>query len=323
MGKIVITFIAVLTIVLTSCGRKSENSSNKKISGDLIIFHAGSLSVPFKKIKKEFNKRYPDVNVLLESAGSRACARKITELKKSCDIMASADYTVIDELLVPEYAAWNIKFATNEMCIVYHKSSRRSKEINRGNWYKILMDQDIAFGRSDPNSDPCGYRAVLAMKLAGKYYNSVELAEKLLNKDKNYIRPKETDLLALLESNTIDYLFLYRSVAQQHELDYLILPDEINLKSAELAVYYKTATVDVTGKKPGKFITKKGAPMVYGITIPKNASNPKAALAFVNFVLSKEKGMKIMEKQGQPSAVPSKSETFEKIPEQLKKYAKK
>ena len=66
------------------------------LSGDLIIFHAGSLSVPMKEIKAEFNKLYPNVNVLMEPAGSVECARKITDLKKPCDIMAASDYKVID-----------------------------------------------------------------------------------------------------------------------------------------------------------------------------------------------------------------------------------
>ncbi|MCK7522654.1 MAG: hypothetical protein MZV64_35710 [Ignavibacteriales bacterium] len=46
-----------------------------------------------------------DVKVLLEAAGSLVCARKVTELKKPCDIVASADYFVIDKLLIPEYAS--------------------------------------------------------------------------------------------------------------------------------------------------------------------------------------------------------------------------
>ena len=69
-------------------------------------------------------------------------------------------------------------------------------------------------------------------------------------------------------------------------------------------------------------ITKIGAPMVYGITIPKNAPNPELAEKFVQFVLKKEKGMKIMEEMGQPSLIPAKSESFEKIPKSLKKFAK-
>ncbi len=307
----------LLALIFSACTQKKAPQSKT----DLIIFHAGSLSVPFKEIAKNFMKTHPSANVLLESAGSRTCARKISDLKKPCDIMASADYSVIDNLLIPEHADWNIKFASNEMTLVYHKSSKMSDQITADNWYKILQDKEVAFGRSDPNADPCGYRAVITMKLAEKHYRKEGLGKRLLKKDARYIRPKETDLLALLESNTIDYIFLYRSVAQQHGLKFLILPDEINLKMPEHSDFYSTATIDISGKKPGTAITKKGAPMVYGITIPKNAPQRELAIKFVAFVLEKEKGMIIMEKNGQPSMVPSVSNTFDKIPQVLQQFA--
>jgi len=322
MNKKRFVTIVGLIILLTSCAKKNEKVSADIISGDLIVFLAGSLAVPFKEIKKEFNKKYPDVNVMLEAAGSRTCARKITDLERGCDVMASADYTVINKLLIPEFADWNIKFAKNEMCIVYHENSRLSKDINKDNWFEILLNNKVAFGRADPDADPCGYRAVLTSKLAEKYYKVPGLAKEILSKNKEFIRPKETDLLALLESDNIDYIFLYRSVGEQHKLNCLILPDEINLKSEKLSDYYKTATVEITGKKPGEFFYKQGAPMVYGITIPKNAPNKTAALIFLDFILSKDNGMKIIENLGQASAVPSKSETFKFIPDLLKKYAK-
>ena len=43
--------------------------------------------------------------------------------------MASADYTVIDKLLIPDYTKWNIKFAVNEMAIVFSENSRYADEI--------------------------------------------------------------------------------------------------------------------------------------------------------------------------------------------------
>ena len=306
-------------ILFVSC---NEKASKQEKNRELIIFHAGSLSVPFKEIARQFEKENEGVKVILEADGSRKCARKITDLHKKCDVMASADYSVIDKLLIPEFADWNIKFASNEMTIVYNEKSKYAGEINQNNWYDILLKNDVAYGRSDPNSDPCGYRAVLTCKLAEDFYKKPGLAEKISAKDVNYIRPKETDLLALLESGNIDYIFLYRSVAQQHGLKYIILPDSVNLKNPELKNYYQTATVNISGKKPGETITKKGAPMVYGITIPKNAPNPKLAEKFMEFLLTGNKGMKIMEKNGQPSMIPSRSETFDNIPNILKKYAK-
>ncbi len=318
---------SVSLLLIFGCGNNSDktkkNETLDELNGKLTIFHAGSLSVPFKQIKEAFEKENPKVKVILESAGSRKCARKITDLKKECDIMASADYTVIDKLLIPDYASWNIKFASNEMALVFHEGSEKADEISAENWYKILADKKVAFGRSDPNADPCGYRAVLTMKLAEQFYKEAGLAEKLIAKDNNYIRPKETDLLALLESNTIDYIFLYRSVAEQHKLKYIILPDEINLKDPKHSDFYSNATIEISGKKPGEFITKRGEPMVYGVTLVKNAPNEKAAKAFTKFLLEKEKGMQIMEKNGQPSMVPAYSESYDKIPAEFQKFAAK
>ncbi|MFC2097707.1 tungstate ABC transporter substrate-binding protein WtpA [Bacteroidota bacterium] len=314
--RIVHKQIILLIILLVFC---SCNLSNKN-SSELIIFHAGSLAVPFKEIAERFEEENPDINVVLEAAGSRKCARKIIDLKRECDIMASADYKVIDNLLIPEYADWNIKFAGNEMAIVYHEKSRLSSEINSDNWYNVLMEKNVVFGRSDPNFDPCGYRAVITIKLAEDYYNQPGLTKNLLKKDLNYIRPKEVDLIALLESDAIDYIFLYRSVAEQHGLKYLILPDSINLKDSGLANYYASATVDISGKIPGEIIIKKGEEMVYGVTIIKNAANKIAALKFLNFLLSDDKGMTILEKNGQESLVPTTTNSFDKIPKELKQF---
>ncbi|MEA3316877.1 MAG: tungstate ABC transporter substrate-binding protein WtpA [Bacteroidota bacterium] len=319
-SKLVLVFLLFFSL---SCNNSSTKKSDSEVNGDLIIFHAGSLSVPFKQITKEFNKEYPEVNVLIEAAGSRKCARKITDIHKDCDIMASADYKVIENLLIPEYADWNIKFASNEMAIVYNEKSRYKDEINKDNWHNILLKDDVAYGRSNPDADPCGYRAVLVNKLAEKYYKKEGYSTKILAKDNNYIRPKETDLLALLESNTIDYIFLYRSVAEQHGLRYIILPEEINLKNPDFAEFYSSVTVDISGKKPGEKITKKGEAMVYGITLLKNAKNKVAAKAFIEFFLDKQKGMKIMEANGQPSVIPASSKYFNNIPDYLKQYAKK
>lgn len=296
---------------------------SSEINGDLIIFHAGSLSVPMKEIKAEFNKAYPKVNVLLEPAGSVECARKITDLKKPCDIMASSDYKVIDKMLVPAWAEWNIRFAANEMCIAYTDKAKYKDRISSKNWYEILLKPDVAFGRADPNADPCGYRSVMCIQLSETYYSKPGLAKQLLEKDVNFIRPKEVDLLALLESNNIDYMFQYRSVAVQHNLKYLVLPDQVNLKNPKYADDYVKATVDIKGKEPGKTEQMKGEPMIYGVTMLKNAPNKEAAMAFLKFMLSKDKGMKIMEKDGQPSVIPMPAGNYSAIPDQLRPFVKK
>ncbi len=313
--------IGFLFFLMASFSVFSQGS--KQLTGDLIIFHAGSLSVPFKEIVAEFKKLNPQVNILMESAGSVASARKITDLDKPCDIMASADYSVIDKMLIPKYANWNIKFASNELCVVYSEKSRYANQITAKNWHEILLKSDVAFGRSDPNSDPCGYRTEMMLQLAEKHYNKPGILNKFTSKDWEYMRPKETDLLALIETNSVDYIFLYRSVAVQHKLKYIILPDAINLKNTAFASQYATARVSINGSKPGEKQTMTGEPMIYSFTILQNAQNKAAALAFAAFLLGKNQGQAIMSRNGQPSVVPSKVENFDKVPSQLKAYVKK
>lgn len=296
---------------------------NKMIDGNLVIFHAGSLSVPFKEIIKEFNIEYPNIKIQTEIAGSVECARKITELDKYCDIIATSDYKVIDNMLVPKYADWNIKFASNELSIVYNAKSRYANEITNKNWLDILMKKDVIFGRADQNSDPCGYRTVMTIKLAEKYYNKINISDKILNKDINFIRPKEVDLLALLETQTIDYIFLYRSVAIQHNLKYISLPDEINLKSIKFADNYAKVNVEIKGKNPYEKQVVVGEPMVYGISVLKKSTNKQIADLFLYFLLNKSKGLNIMEKNGQKSFSETDSKYYDKIPIKIKKLVNK
>jgi len=323
--KVRTSFFAVLAAIVLAggpcgCGdRDGSTDSGGAVGGDLVIFHAGSLSVPLRQVSAEFMKVYPGVKVKAEAAGSRDCARKICDLDRRCDVMASADYTVVENLLMPEHADFNIRFATNEMAIAYTAKSRQADKITADNWHEILLSDGVIFGRADPNRDPCGYRSVMTIQLAEKHFKSDGLADKFIRKDGQLIRPKETDLLALLELGEIDYLFIYRSVAEQHKLKVLLLSDEMNLKSPDLTDLYKTATIEVTGKKPGEFITKKGGAMVYSVTIPKNAPNRPAAEAYVAFLLG-ERGKAIVEANGQPSPRPAKTDGFDKLPDSLKPF---
>ncbi|HUW60166.1 MAG TPA: substrate-binding domain-containing protein [Candidatus Bathyarchaeia archaeon] len=79
---------------LLACGYFSLSAwatGDAAVSGEVMVFHAGSLSVPFKQIAEAFQKEYPSVRVLSEASGSRDCARKITELDRRCDVMAASD----------------------------------------------------------------------------------------------------------------------------------------------------------------------------------------------------------------------------------------
>jgi len=309
----------VLTLSLIAGCTAPATTPAPTLEGELQIFHAGSLTIPFAQISEEFNKLYPDVNILSEGAGSQTTIRKVTELHKECGVIGSADYTLIPQLMFPEYADWYIIFATNQMCIAYTDKSQFKDEVSGDNWYEILQREDIKYGRSDPDQDPCGYRTLMVWQLAEAHYGVPGLYDNLYEAEGDLMRPKSVDLIALLETGDLDYAFEYSSVAAQHNLHYVVLPPEINLSSEEFKDIYATAQVEISGKEPGSTITKQGKPIVYGVTIPSNFPNQEMAIAWVDFLLS-EKGTAIMEANGQPPITPGVTNDKSKLPEELKKY---
>ncbi len=322
MKRAIYLFAGLLLLIFNSCNRTPREASNPDgLSGTLHIIHAGSLTYPVHRISEAFGAEHPNVRILTEAWGSKAGARRVMEIETPCDLYLSADYMVIENMLIPDHASWNIKFAANEMAIVYTAKSRYASEINQQNWYEILLRPDVQIGRSNPDHDPCGVRAVFTAKLAGIYYNDETLPNRLLDKDRRNIRPKETDLIALLESGHIDYIFLYRSVAQQHNLPYLRLPAKLSLGDPELEEWYGQVSTVTLGATPGSTITETGQSMVYGLTIPHKARNIELAEAFAAFLLDSEKGLKILEELGQPGVVPAPTPYYNILPESLKRFA--
>ena len=311
-----ISLVLVLAII-TGC--RGEQAPQSGVVGKLPIFHAGSLAVPLAQVSEEFNQLYPDVKILSEGTGSATAIRKVTELHREGGVIASSDYSLIPQLMFPQYADWYIVFAANRMGIAYTDRSQFADEIDGGNWYQILQREGVRYGRSDPDQDPCGYRTLMVWQLAEAYYGIPGLYDKLYGAEGELMRPKEVDLIALLESGDLDYAFEYSSVAAQHGLNYVALPPEINLSDEEFSDFYAAAEVEVAGREPGTTITKKGKPIVYGVTIPSNFPNQELAIAWVDFLLSAE-GMAIMEANGQPPVIPAVTNDKSKLPDKLRKY---
>ena len=299
--------------------RPTEEPS-AELEGTLTIFHAGSLAIPFSEMEAEFEGMNPGVDVQCESASSGVTIRKVTDLGKNAEIIASADYSLIPALMYPDYADWYVTFAKNQMVLCYTDQSKYAEEINSDNWYKILLRDDVEHGHSDL-LDPCGYRTLLVWQLAEKYYNVPGLYEDLVAScpEKN-IRPKSVELVALLESGDLDYASEYSSVAMQHSLNYVEYPTELDLSAVEHKDFYAQSSIEVPGKEPGETITQIGKPIVYGVTIPSNTENPDLAIAFMEYLLG-EKGQAIMNSNGQPSIVPAVADDLSKVPAELQSYA--
>jgi molybdate/tungstate transport system substrate-binding protein len=310
MSRLLVILLGFL-FILSGCSAGS--------SKDLVIFHAGSLSVPVRELSEAFESANPGVRVLAEAAGSLHSARKITDLDRTCDIMLSADHIVISSMLIPRYASWNIRFATNEIVIAYRPESAYSSIFREENWSDILLKRDVIIGRADPDADPCGYRTVFAARLAEEYYGRPGLADSLLSKDTDYIRPKEVDLVALAETGVIDYMFQYRSVAIQHGFRYLELPDEINLSSPDMAERYGEASYMIPGEAPGIRTMIRGDYISYSGTITDSAPQKELAMKFFAFMLSDE-GRDIFRVCGQEPLVPAVADDQAAVPSSLRRY---
>lgn len=292
------------------------------LQGKVIVFHAGSLSVPFEAMEKAFEAEHPAVDIQREAGGSTKMARLISEVGKPADIMASADYVVIDKNLIPDFASTNILFASNQLVLCFTDKSRYADEVNKDNWFDILQRKDVVWGHSDPNLDPCGYRSLMLLQLAEKFHGIDGLSDKLIaNRPEKNIRPKSVELISLLESGNMDYAWEYLSVAVQHNLNYIVLDDHVNLGNYKMDPFYKQAVVTVTGSKPGETVDRVGSSITYGLTLIKDAPNKEAAEAFMAYIIDPEGGLKILKDMGQPPFVParvSNKEMYDALPASLK-----
>jgi len=318
MSKYVYVFIALIILIFGwySFSTYSERKSIK-------IFCAGSLSIPFKKVGKLYEDRY-GINVEIEASGSVEAVRKVTDIGRVADIVAVADYRLIRYFMYPEFTDWYIAFATNEIVLAYTNSSKYADYIsnNQGEWYKILMKEDVKFGFSNPNKDPCGYRSVGVIGLVSLEKGNITIFDRLVSNNTNItyelknhtltvvvpanlkvkagnliIRSKSIDLVSLLEAGTIDYVFEYKSVAIQHNLNYIEFSDRINLGNPEYdSIYSRVILKILVGTSSEKSIYMKS--IVYGITIPKNAENYEEAVRFIKILLSDE-GRRIFNEMGQ------------------------
>ncbi len=314
------TVLALVLILTLVAGCSDEETEPAELEGVLTIFHAGSLAVPFEEMEAEFEGMYPEVDVQCESASSGVTIRKVTELGRNAEIVASADYSLIPELMYPDYADWYVTFAKNRMVLCYTDQSMYAEEITSDNWYEILLRDGVEYAHSDL-LDPCGYRTLLVWQLAEEYYDQPGLYEDLVaNCPEENIRPKSVELVLLLESGDIDYAYEYSSVAMQHNLLYVEFPPEIDLSDIAFKDFYAQSTVDIPGAEPGTTIAMTGAPIVYGVTIPSNTENPDLAIAFMEYLLG-DKGQAIMNNNGQPAIAPAVADDLSKLPTELQPYA--
>lgn len=309
---LVLCAVAAGLCCISGCGGAQDD--------EILVLHAASLSSALRDMAAAFEAENPGTRVVRETVGSKAGVRKLTDLGRRCDVFVSADSKLIESLLIPSHASWSISFAGNALCLAYRDGSSRSEDITAENWLEVLAEEGVRFARCDPNSAPCGYRTIHALMLAEEMYGHAGIADIIVGKSARHLRPKESDLLALLETGSVDYAMVYRSTAIQQGFRFVELPKEINLSDAKLWELYSRVKVEVAGPHPDDLVMEVGRPITYGVTIPKNAPHAAAAQNFAAFMLDPDRGTAIIERHGLMPA-PSTTRTYSALPEALKVYA--
>ena len=269
--------IAPLAVAAASCGKADQR---------VLVFHAGSLSRLVEEIARRFEEGHPSVRIDSESSGSLDAIRKVTDLGRACDLLLTADHRLLDRFVVPGRDLRYHELVGNEMVLVGGRKAAWDESEWGDDWYSKL--QGHTFGISDPARDPAGYFAHLVWKLAEIHYNRPGLYRSLSSRlDSRWMRPKSSELVALLEVGVLDFAFLYLSTAVQNNLPYLRFPPQVSLGDPSYAgVYARVFTLIPSPDNPQLQIEIQGAPIRAGVALLR--PDREAAASLLTFLISSE-----------------------------------
>lgn len=178
--------------------------------------------------------------------------------------------------------------AHTEMVIAYSPRSRFASKFEaasqgKGNWWEILEEPGIRFGRTDPSGDPQGRNIIFTLMIAAKIYKQPDLVEKILGPTINEKQIfTEPTLQARLQSGELDAASAYKIQPGPFNLPYITLPKEINLSGQNVRNEHPDVTLVVSGK------TYSPEPLIYYAGVLKDAPNPKGAAGFIEWIKGDE-----------------------------------
>ncbi len=270
----------VLMLGLHGCARPEGAAPGTSTPDTLVVYLAASVTRAMQPVLDSFAARTHTV-VQRESGASLEHVRKLTELGRIPDVLILADEEVFPQFLVPKFIDSWTTFARNRMVVAYTDRSHAAGDITSQNWMDILARHDVQVGRTDPDLAPAGYRAMIMVQLAERFYHRPGLAATLLaNAPKANMRGNAAELAALLSAGELDYIYEYQSVALANGFKVLNLPPEIDLGDPARASEYATAAIDVRGDTRGTSAKMTGKPILYAAAIPLAAPHPAAARQF-------------------------------------------
>ena len=264
---------------------------------------------------------HKDLDIRLEPSADLVTARKLTELNGRADLIVTADAWTIESMLMPQHAAFSLLFATQEIVLAYKDHSRYTEEVSADNWSNVLLRPEVILGRADPDLDPIGKQTLWVWKLADQPSSvkpQTALSQSLTQKvRREHVARDGEELLSLLETRAVDYVFVPRNLAEDHNLKLIQLPPAINLSDPVFARRYAEVSIPVRAKGQAVAQSRFGAPAYVALTIPKSAPHPRDAALLVAYLTSRE-GRKLLLRHGLRPLSPPHCQGCESLPDEIK-----
>ena len=174
--------------------------------------------------------------------------------------------------------------ARTEMVIADSPKSKFAAKLTaaaegKANWWEVLQEPGLRFGRTDPVTDPQGRNIIFSVMLAEKLLRRPGLAAKILGPTINQQQIfTEPTVQARLQSGELDAASAYKIQPGPFNLPYITLPAEINLSGQDVRTDHPDISLTVNGK------TYQPEPLIFYAAALKDAPNKKGAAAFVEWL---------------------------------------
>jgi molybdate/tungstate transport system substrate-binding protein len=310
-------------LAAAGCGSSSPSASTgkTKASGTANVAYASSLQylnteVSGPAFTKATGYKYSGTSGAAGTLSSEIAANELPQTNVF-ESVGSDNITPLE----PKFTHWYVQYAGNKMVIAYNPNSKYASEFKAiadgtkpmQDLFTLLETPGLKLGRTDPNVDPQGRYFIEMLELAQmSYHLPADTVTKIIgspiaSSTSSQIYA-ESSLDATLQSGQLDAASAYYTQAVELHLDYIPLPDAIDLgNSADAAQYAKAAITTGTGSSAS---VHHGAPLVLDITIIGKAS--PAAIAFVKYTLSsvgiaqyKAGGFKLLTPTGTGTGIPA------------------
>jgi molybdate/tungstate transport system substrate-binding protein len=288
--------MSFLALGVAACGSSAPSGGSGSSGGSgaasaVNVAYAASLAYLNEKIVGPAFQKAGSLKYAGRSGPSDGLSKEISSGEITPDVFESVGGDPI-KALEPKFTSWYVSFATTSIVVAYNPKSKYAPQfqaIKDGkkpitDLFSLLETPGLKLGRTDPNLDPQGRAFIFMLQLAQmKYHLPANTVSKIIGtSDLASANASEIfDEAALeprLQAGQLDAASAYESQAIQLHLDYIKLPDAINLSDSALKDDYAKAGMTITGN-----VAKHGSPLVIDITtINKSAAGAR----FAAYVLS-------------------------------------